>query len=931
MVQSWTTSSAVCASCHRCATALVKSRSRSSRKEPDIPSQVLETAIPDPSLGNFLSKVKLVKVRNQTKLNLVVKQGKAKSTAKLDPDAHAKVTSGRKEIGADFPPDKTLTTRKARRYHKEEVESVYQGEKAARKARAHKRLAATRQRISVPTNWKPKLRKDELHQALTSEGSGRTVFDLSAETIQKKTAKPSKELSTLEPVNLPRVAKAGQSQLSAARLQKAGLLGSDMPAPGFISYPFWRTHGSLIIESSNASKQPTSTRKKPLALLVGSAKVKSPKKLSASPKLAKSNDSRAGRVRRTEAKDPSLQQAENPDAKQESLAEHHELVGKQKGLKQIIAQDIEFDALPVHRDPIPSLAYGLDRVLFNPGVYHLQDPRSRVYNFDPYLEKITPSEKFNFDLLPPYHKPSEDGSLEKVAVEHGGKYYGSTSTLSSTLAQFHFLLSHGRALNTSMLAKESGLDVDTFTSIIKAPASTFLMWKDGAYAIDGDKEYDETNILMQLGKSLEKALVLDTKDFKRYLKDSENPLSTEEASKPEAYHYSKSGDLIVRSQLDAHDPRIPGTGVFDLKTRAVLTIRHNADDYKAGSDYELKSVRGTYESFEREYWDMMRATLLKYMLQVRMGRMDGIFVAYHNVERIFGFQYVSLSDMDLAIHGTADTSLGDHEFKLSLKIYNDFLDQATAKYPKQNLRITFEDRSKSKGHYMYAFAEPMSAEEVEAIQSKSKDAQVDGAGHENLADKSAMSEHDLEKSVVEDATSEESSLDESIPEQSSIEELASARDASEEAVEGGPIQGSTLKEKLQDTSPPPLETEETEFNDTKELFARKIYLRSFMDSQPVARPHDSTAGRDWKVEYAMSRFESQNMAWHRYRQCRERRKSTLQDESADRKDRNDVFRRILASLNQRGQLFREELDKKDQEVGVRVYGQPVSSEVETAD
>lgn len=39
---------------------------------------------------------------------------------------------------------------------------------------------------------------------------------------------------------------------------------------------------------------------------------------------------------------------------------------------------------------------------------------------------------------------------------------------------------------------------------------------------------------------------------------------------------------------------------------------------------------------------MTRSAFLKYSMQVRIGDMDGIFVAYHNTARIFGFQYISL-------------------------------------------------------------------------------------------------------------------------------------------------------------------------------------------------------------------------------------------------------------------------------------------------
>jgi hypothetical protein len=82
--------------------------------------------------------------------------------------------------------------------------------------------------------------------------------------------------------------------------------------------------------------------------------------------------------------------------------------------------------------------------------------------------------------------------------------------------------------------------------------------------------------------------------------------------------------------------------MFDLKTRAVVSIRMEATEHERGMGYEIRRRYGKWESYEREYFDMIRAAFLKYSLQVRVGRMDGIFVAYHNIERIFGFQYIPL-------------------------------------------------------------------------------------------------------------------------------------------------------------------------------------------------------------------------------------------------------------------------------------------------
>lgn len=139
----------------------------------------------------------------------------------------------------------------------------------------------------------------------------------------------------------------------------------------------------------------------------------------------------------------------------------------------------------------------------------------------------------------------------------------------------------------------------------------------------------------------------------------------------------------MRSQLDCHDARLPGTGVFDLKTRACISVRMDVQHSEEGADYEIVHRTGVYNSFEREYYDMIRSAFLKYSLQVRIGNMDGIFVAFHNTKRIFGFQYISLDEMDFAIHGSQDGDIGRREFQFSVKLLNETLDRAVRRFPKQ--------------------------------------------------------------------------------------------------------------------------------------------------------------------------------------------------------------------------------------------------------
>ncbi|KAL9035715.1 MAG: hypothetical protein Q9214_006456, partial [Letrouitia sp. 1 TL-2023] len=147
-----------------------------------------------------------------------------------------------------------------------------------------------------------------------------------------------------------------------------------------------------------------------------------------------------------------------------------------------------------------------------------------------------------------------------------------------------------------------------------------------------------------------------------------------------------------------------------------VSVRMDASNYEKGAGYQIKSRHGAWESYEREYFDMIRAAFLKYSLQVRMGRMDGIFVAFHNTDRIFGFQYISLPEMDSTLHGQWDTTIGDQEFKLSLSLLNQILDKATARYPNTSLRLHFETRE-AQTPFMYIFAEPVTEDQVKNIQT----------------------------------------------------------------------------------------------------------------------------------------------------------------------------------------------------------------------
>jgi hypothetical protein len=90
--------------------------------------------------------------------------------------------------------------------------------------------------------------------------------------------------------------------------------------------------------------------------------------------------------------------------------------------------------------PIARLAHGLDRVLFNPGVHFVQDPRSGVYNFPPSLQTLPKVAAFAFDKLPQYITSSKDPKLMEIAEENEKMFVSSTSSTTGMLCQVRHML-----------------------------------------------------------------------------------------------------------------------------------------------------------------------------------------------------------------------------------------------------------------------------------------------------------------------------------------------------------------------------------------------------------------------------------------------------------------------------------------------------------
>lgn len=182
---------------------------------------------------------------------------------------------------------------------------------------------------------------------------------------------------------------------------------------------------------------------------------------------------------------------------------------------------------------------------------------------------------------------------------------------------------------------------------------------DDIFSLVVEEALDST-ILLPLGNVIEKFLTLEPAQFEALKKGSSK---TFEAT-PEVYHFLKANSFLLRSQLDCMDPRLPAP-CFDLKSRATLPIRQDNLNYKNYRGYHLKHLHGQFESFEREQYDIVRSSLLKYYYQVCIGEMDGLFFAYHNTNEIFGFEYMSKEFIEKVLF--RDSYFANSVFNFSLQ------------------------------------------------------------------------------------------------------------------------------------------------------------------------------------------------------------------------------------------------------------------------
>lgn len=174
---------------------------------------------------------------------------------------------------------------------------------------------------------------------------------------------------------------------------------------------------------------------------------------------------------------------------------------------------------------IPTLSYGLERVLFNPGVHWLRDLRTNVYNFDPFLRQLPRPEAFNFELIPPFVPASRDHGLLERAQGRGCSYITSTSSISQSMGTIYFALSRMRPLNLDMLSQPFADEPHTFTLLTRSPTAVLLRpHGSNLRSIVIEKGVDEPeSVLSQLGQVMERLLTEPKENFLRMLRSSPSP------------------------------------------------------------------------------------------------------------------------------------------------------------------------------------------------------------------------------------------------------------------------------------------------------------------------------------------------------------------------------------------------------------------------
>jgi hypothetical protein len=366
-------------------------------------------------------------------------------------------------------------------------------------------------------------------------------------------------------------------------------------------------------------------------------------------------------------------------------------------------------------ETVPPLAHGLDVVLRESGVHPMlpiresrrvskvvHSGRGCVLKSKTALEKIAQPDEIDWLSIPPYTRASDDSALRDVArSQEGVRYTGSTSSMTTALSLlYHAVSNFSDTLLLGGLTKSMSALPVSYTKYHNKPTALAVRpYPDEdagrrMFSVDMHAGRDTSpSILRDLGHSMERMLTMSAEEFKRRMRLDESekanapkPVGNEgymdaaaaaarqREHEPQFYHYSRADQFLLRAQIDCRDP-VTGN-VFDLKTRAVAAIRYRIDEYESNTHMKLSYLTGDWGSYEREFYDMVRSVFLKYALQLRIGRMSGAFVTYHNTSQVLGFEFLTLEEMEAYVFGCREWS--EIAFSTIIRVLGLVLDEVTS-------------------------------------------------------------------------------------------------------------------------------------------------------------------------------------------------------------------------------------------------------------
>jgi len=368
-------------------------------------------------------------------------------------------------------------------------------------------------------------------------------------------------------------------------------------------------------------------------------------------------------------------------------------VDSQNNKKDLRYENKNFDKIELEQKcAAPSLKSNLMHVVRNPGIYPLSSVEKMSNHELKFFKNLPTPEMIQLENLDTYMKPYEDPNLKKLMISSNYKYCSSTSGIGETLAHFFYKLINFKSPHFYNLSEEYINAPLKYMMFQRKPANIVLhKLENKKYAISKNSIFDSKIefILLKMGKYMEKLFTNTEEEFeKKYLKMSGD--KSEIVFKEDDYFKFIGYDkILLRSQIDCGGKDKSGKDiVFEIKTRAVAPIRYDVFNYMDYLDYEVNSLHGIHSSYEREFYDLIRGAFLKYLFQLKIGGMDGALISYHNTQKIFGFEYISLVDMERRILGNSNFS--DIIFKASLKLLQETLDQILRDFPdRENIFIGF--------------------------------------------------------------------------------------------------------------------------------------------------------------------------------------------------------------------------------------------------